>query len=130
MTATWISFIDFAEAAGLAVRALTAADLALLLFTTTNSVRVFAYLPQITSIARDRHGASAVSLTTWGMFTVSHLSTMAYGLLVVADPRMAAIFGVNALCSVAIVALTLHKRAQGPMRLTAIEEWRRSAGRT
>ena len=117
------------EQTGLALRQLTVANVALLAFTATNSVRVFAYLPQITSIARDRRGASAVSLTTWAMFTVSHLSTMAYGLLVVSDGKMAAIFGVNALCSVAIVALTALKRAQGPARLTGIEEWRlRNAG--
>ena len=121
--------ISLLEQVGLTLRQLTAADLALLLFTATNSVRVFAYLPQIRSVARDRNGASAVSLATWGMFTVSHLSTMAYGLLVVSDAKMAAIFGVNALCSIVIVALTLHKRAQGPARLTGIEEWRlRSAG--
>ena len=121
--------ITLLEQAGLALRQLTLADVALLAFTATNSVRVFAYLPQITSVARDRNGASAVSLSTWAMFTVSHLSTMAYGLLVVSDAKMAAIFGVNALCSVVIVALTLHKRAQGPVRLSGIEEWRRrSAG--
>jgi uncharacterized protein with PQ loop repeat len=91
-------------------------------------VRVFAYLPQIRSVVRDRNGASAISLTTSGMFTISHLTTMVYGLFVFADGKMAAIFGANTLCWIAIVALTAYKRAQGPARLTMIEEARRSAG--
>ena len=121
---------QIAEEIGLSLRQLSASDIAFLCFTATNSVRVFAYLPQIRSVVRDRNGASAISLTTWGMFTLSHLTTMAYGLLVVADGKMATIFGANTICCVAIVALTMHKRAQGPVRLTMIEEARRSAGLT
>lgn len=116
--------VSAAEQLGLALRAVAPADVALLLFTATNSVRVFAYLPQIRSVARDRHGATAVSLVTWGMFAVSHLSTMAYGLWVVADGRMVLIFGANALCCVAIVGLTAHKRARGPSRPTLMSEAR------
>ena len=120
--------IALIERFGLSLKGMSLADLAFLAFTATNSVRVLAYLPQIRSVARDQNGASAISLITWGMFALSHLSTMAYGYLVVADAKMAAIFGANTICCAAIVALTIHKRAQGPVRLTMIEEARRSAG--
>jgi uncharacterized protein with PQ loop repeat len=90
---------------------MTSAEIALVVFAICNSVRVFAYVPQIIAVARDQRGASAISYTTWGLFAVSHLSTVAYAFLVVDDWRMAAVFVVNALCCVAIVSLTAWKRA-------------------
>lgn len=96
---------------------ITPHDVALLLFTACNSVRVFAYLPQIASVARDRNGASAISFTTWGMFAVSHVSTVGYAHFVVDDQRMVLIFTANALCCTAVVLLTAHKR--GLVRLSA-----------
>jgi uncharacterized protein with PQ loop repeat len=90
---------------------LTPADAALLVFTVCNTARVFAYLPQIVKIGRDTQGAAAISYTTWTLFGVSHLSTVAYAILVVDDWRMAAVFAANTLCCVAIVGLTAWKRA-------------------
>ena len=89
---------------------MTATDIAMLAFTACNSVRVFAYAPQIAAIARDRSGARAISCTTWGLFAVSHLSTVGYALLIASDLRMAAIFAANAACCAAILVLTLFKR--------------------
>jgi uncharacterized membrane protein len=90
---------------------MTSAEIALALFTLCNSVRVFAYVPQIIAVARDPGGASASSLTTWGLFAVSHLSTVGYAVLVAEDWRMAALFVANALCCVIILGLTAWKRA-------------------
>lgn len=90
---------------------MTSAEMALAAFALCNSVRVFAYVPQIIAVARDEGGASAISYTTWGLFAVSHLSTVAYALLVVADWRMAAVFIANTLCCLVIVGLTAWKRA-------------------
>lgn len=90
---------------------MTPADAALLVFTTCNTARVFAYLPQIVKIGRDRQGAAAISYTTWMLFGVSHLSTVAYAILVVDDWRMAAIFAANTLCCGVIVGVTAWKRA-------------------
>lgn len=91
---------------------MTPADLTLLAFTASNSMRVLAYLPQIRSVVQDKNGASAISLASWSMFALSNLSTMVYGYLVVADTKMAVIFGANAVCCAVIVALTVAKRAQ------------------
>src|SRR5262245_7127290 len=77
--------------------AMTAPEVALVLFTVTNTFRVLAYVPQIMRIARDRGRAEAVSCATWVMFALSHLSTVAYAILVVDDWRMAVLFGANLL---------------------------------
>lgn len=89
----------------------TPADVALAVFTICNTLRVFAYLPQIVKIGRDRQGAAAISYTTWMLFGASHLSTVAYAVLVVDDWRMAAIFAANTLCCGIIVGMTAWKRA-------------------
>jgi uncharacterized protein with PQ loop repeat len=91
--------------------ALTLTDVALVVFTVCNTARVFAYLPQMVKISRDRQGASAISYTTWVLFGVSHLSTTAYAVLVLNDWRMAAVFAANALCCIIIVGLTVWRRA-------------------
>lgn len=88
------------------------ADLALAVFTICNTARVFAYLPQIVRISRDTQGATAISYTTWALFGMSHLSTVAYALAVMNDWRMAAIFAANSLCCLMILSVTAWKRAQ------------------
>jgi uncharacterized protein with PQ loop repeat len=90
---------------------ITPADAALGVFTLCNTARVFAYLPQIVKIGRDTQGAAAISSVTWALFGVSHLSTVAYAVLVVDDWRMAAIFAANTLCCLFILGLTAWKRA-------------------
>jgi hypothetical protein len=90
---------------------MTPAEVALALFALCNSVRVFAYVPQIIAVARDTGGASAISYSTWGLFAVSHLSTVAYAVLVVDDWRMAAVFIANTICCLFIVGVTAWKRA-------------------
>ncbi len=89
----------------------SAVESAIAIFAVTNMVRVLAYVPQILRVARDRDGAAAVSCLTWLMFAVSHLSTVAYALIVVDDWRMAAIFAVNLMCCLLIIGLTCYKRA-------------------
>src|ERR687889_2092742 len=90
----------------------TPADAALGVFTLCNTARVFAYLPQIVKIGRDTQGAAAISYTTWALFGVSHLSTVAYAILVVDDWRMAVVFAANTLCCALIVSLTAWKRLE------------------
>ena len=90
---------------------LTPADVALGVFTVCNTARVFAYLPQIVKISRDMQGATVISYATWALFGVSHLSTVAYAVLVVDDWRMAIIFAANTFCCLVILGLTAWKRA-------------------
>ena len=55
-------------------------DITLALFAACNFIRLFAYLPQIYRTATDKNGASAISYTTWGLFLIANLSTIAYAL--------------------------------------------------
>ena len=93
-------------------RAMTLADITLAAFTTCNSLRVLAYLPQITKAAADRNGAAAISFATWGLFLCSHLSAVAYALVNKEDWTMAAMFLANAAGCTAIVAIGLWKRSR------------------
>jgi hypothetical protein len=89
---------------------MTLADLTLLAFTTSNSIRVVAYAPQIWQAATDRNGAYAISCTTWGLFLASHLATVAYALVNRADWTMAAVFLANSAGCLAILALVAWRR--------------------
>ncbi len=100
---------------------ITPADAALGVFTLCNTARVFAYLPQIIKIGRDTQGATAISYTTWALFGVSHLSTVAYAVLVVDDWRMAAVFAANTLCCLVILVITAWKRTVFKATLKVIE---------
>ncbi len=89
---------------------MSAGELALLAFTACNSLRVLAYLPQILRIARDTGGAAAISYTTWSLFALSHLSTVAYAALTLRDTTMVLVFAANTACCLAIVGATFWKR--------------------
>jgi len=79
-------------------------------FAACNSLRIFAYVPQIRKAATDENGASAISYTTWILFLVAHLSTVAYAIVNRADWGLAACFATNAVCCLAIVAIAYCKR--------------------
>jgi uncharacterized protein with PQ loop repeat len=108
----------------------TAPEVALVLFTAMNTVRVLAYVPQILRVVRDGGRAEAISCTTWVMFALSHLSTVAYAILALGDLRMAAIFAANVLACLLILGITAYKRscAHRPKRMqSAPARWPGSA---
>ncbi len=80
------------------------------LFTFMNSIRIFAYVPQLLRVTQDRNGASAISYSTWALFFLSHLTTVAFAILYVGDLVMALIFSGNALACFAILLATFLKR--------------------
>ena len=98
---------------------MSGAETALAAFTIFNAVRVVAYVPQIAKIAADSNGASAVSITTWLLFALSHASTVAYAVFSVGDMALAAIFGVNTAFCALIVGLTVSRRRQFRLRQLA-----------
>jgi hypothetical protein len=89
----------------------------LTLFATFNSVRILAYIPQIRKAAIDVNGASAISFTTWGLFFLSNLSTVAYAVVNRADLGMAFCFAGNAACCVVILAIAVWKRYRLPQTI-------------
>ena len=91
-------------------------EITLAFFAVCNSLRVFAYLPQIHKAATCRNGASSVSSTTWGLFFLAHLSTVAYALVHRSDWQMAALFAGNAVCCLIIIGIAYwkHRRHNRP----------------
>jgi hypothetical protein len=84
-------------------------QITLALFAACNSLRVLAYLPQIHKAAMDKNGASAVSRTTWSLFLVAHVSTIAYALVNRSDLWLALCFAGNALCCLVILVIAWWK---------------------
>lgn len=80
----------------------------------TNSARIITYLPQIQAVWRCTDGARAISLWTWGSWSVSHITALLYGVLVIEDGFFSFITGIN-LC--------------GCTAVTLIAAWRRQAAR-
>src|SRR5262245_15650131 len=77
-------------------------EITLGVFAACNSLRIFAYIPQIRKALTDENGASAISCTTWTLFLVAHISTVAYAIVIRSDWGLAACFAVNAVCCLTI----------------------------
>jgi hypothetical protein len=93
-------------------RKVTVADITLAMFTLCNSLRVLAYVPQITKAAADRSGAKALSFSTWGLFLLSNASAVAYALVNRADWTMATMFFANGIGCATILVIGAWKRSQ------------------
>ena len=78
-------------------------EVTLLLFAACNSLRVLAYIPQIHKAATAPNGASAISYSTWSLFLLANLSTIAYAIVNQSDWWLATCFAINALCCAAII---------------------------
>jgi hypothetical protein len=105
----------------------TATEIVIIAFAITNGLRVVAYLPQIIRLARDETGAAAVSCCTWFLFLVSNISTATYAALVLNEPWMTVVFTANAVCSAAIVVLSMLKRRRLASRAAGDLATRRTA---
>jgi hypothetical protein len=91
---------------------MTVADVTLAVFTLSNSVRVLAYVPQITKAATDQSGAKAISFGTWSLFLISNISAVAYSLVNKDDWTLAAMFLANAVGCAAILSIAAWKRSR------------------
>lgn len=91
---------------------MTIADMTLAVFALCNSLRALAYVPQIIKATRDRTGAQAISVGTWSLFLISHMSAMAYALVNKDDWTLAAMFLGNAIGCCAIILIAAWKRSR------------------
>lgn len=89
---------------------MTISDYSIAAFALLNSARVIAYAPQIRCLARDHSNAASVSLLTWSLFALANAATVAYALVVIDDPLMAAIFVLNLLGCPTIVVMIAKRR--------------------
>jgi hypothetical protein len=95
---------------------MTLAEATLLAFTAFSGLRLISYLPQIHKVARDTNGASAISYSTWALWTGSHVSTGLYAGINLGDRVLALASALYALCCVAVIAITAVKRYRHALR--------------
>jgi hypothetical protein len=101
---------------------MTIADITLAIFTLCNSVRILAYVPQITKAVTDQSGAKAISFGTWGLFLISNISAVAYALVNKDDWTLAAMFLANAGGCAAILLIAAWKRSRYRRRAMEAKE--------
>ena len=80
------------------------------LYLATNACRLFTYAPQIIAVWRCDDGARAISLLTWGSWTVSNVTACFYGWLVVNDPFFVAISALNLAGCGTVTAIAWRRR--------------------
>jgi hypothetical protein len=89
---------------------MTLAEISLGAFSAFSGLRLVSYFPQIYRVAHDANGASAISYSTWLMWTGSHLSTGFYAAINLGDRLLAACSGLYALCCILVIVMTAIKR--------------------
>jgi len=93
-------------------------NLTLLLFTAFSSLRVFSYVPQIRKVARDTNGASAISYSTWAMWTGANTATALYAVINLGDIYLACASALYAGgCLIVIVVTFLKRRTANAMQV-------------
>ncbi|MGE0800830.1 MAG: hypothetical protein AB7G13_21635 [Lautropia sp.] len=85
-------------------------DLIAIAFGAFNVLRIVSYGPQIAAVARDRHGARAISFSCWSIWVGANASTAAYAWVRLGDPGLTLISLFNATCCLTVLAIAGYKR--------------------
>ena len=93
----------------------------LLAFSVFCAVRLVSYFPQIVRVYRDPNGATAISYSTWLMWTGNHLATALYAAFNLGDWLLAFCSALYALCCCSVIVITARKRGAYQARLVSLE---------
>ncbi len=86
------------------------ANITFLIFTLFSSLRIVSYVPQIHRVAQDGNGASAISYSTWSLWTCANIATALYAAVNLREAYLSAVSGIYAFCCVVVIVLTMLKR--------------------
>jgi hypothetical protein len=89
---------------------LDATDAVSFAFGLFNLLRLASYFPQIVAVARDDHGAYAISLTSWTVWVGANATTALYAWARLADFALASISAFNTACCLLVFFITAYKR--------------------
>jgi hypothetical protein len=90
--------------------ALDTADAISFAFGLFNLLRLASYLPQIMAVARDSHGAHAISLTCWMIWIGANATTGLYSWVKLADFALASVSAFNTICCLLVFFVAGYKR--------------------
>jgi hypothetical protein len=85
-------------------------DLIALSFGFFNLLRLASYLPQIVAVARDKHGATAISFSCWLIWIGANATTALYSWVRLNDTTLGVISAFNAACCALVLLLAVYNR--------------------
>ena len=93
-------------------------DLLALSFGLFNALRIASYAPQVVAVARDRHGAQAISFSCWGIWVGANTTTALYAWINLGDIPLTMISCINGAGRAAVLLLAAAKRISARSRLS------------
>ncbi len=80
------------------------------LYVAFNSVRVFSYIPQIITVAKEKSQAKALSLLTWFFWTGANITTALYAHVILKDDMLTWMSLGNSLGCMIVIGIVIYKR--------------------